>query len=100
MAKRWASSRTRCSSCCSGDADALDVEARDSHVQVVHAHCDLEPVDRVHALLAPALGLELLLVEREQGVALRESQDAALAAALGGADLDRTAAALGQQLAH
>ena len=48
-----------------------------------------------HPLLAPALGLEPLLVEREVGVALGEVKDPALAAALGGADLDRAAAALG-----
>ena len=44
--------------------------------------------------------LQLLLVEREPRVALGELEDAALVAALGGADLDRAAAALGQQLAQ
>jgi hypothetical protein len=60
----------------------------------------LQTRQRVHALLAPALGLELLLVEREPRVARGEIEDAALAAALGGADLHRPAAALGQQLAE
>ena len=58
----------------------------------------LEPVERLDALLAPALGLELLLVEREPRVALGQLEDAPLAAALGRADLDRAAAALAQQL--
>ena len=58
----------------------------------------LERVERLHALLAAALGAQLLLVEREPRVALGEVEDAALAAALGGADLDRAAAALGQHL--
>ena len=60
----------------------------------------LQAVERLDALLAPALGLELLLVEREPRVALGQLEDAALAAALGGADLDRPAAALGEQLGH
>ena len=68
-----------------GAADVRDVEALDPHRQDVHLQRGLEPVDRVDALLAPALGLELLLVEREPGVALGEVEDAALAAALGGA---------------
>ena len=58
----------------------------------------LERVERLDALLAAALGAQLLLVEREPRVALGELEDAALAAALGGADLDRPAAALGQHL--
>ena len=49
----------------------------------------LEPAERLDALLAPALGLELLLVEREPRVALGELEHAELAAALGRAHLDR-----------
>ena len=48
----------------------------------------LQAVERLDALLAAALGLELLLVEREARVALGELEDAPLVAALGGADLD------------
>ena len=70
-------------------ADVRDVEALDPHRQRVQAERLLEAGQRVHALLAAALGLELLLVEREPRVALGEIEDAALAAALGGADLDR-----------
>ena len=58
----------------------------------------LQAGERLDALLAPALGLELLLVEREPRVALRQLEDAPLAAALGRADLDRPATALAQQL--
>ena len=54
----------------------------------------LQPVERLDALLAAALGLQPLLVEREPRVALGQLEDAALVAALGGADLDRRAAAL------
>ena len=83
-----------------GAADVRDVEALDPHRQRVQLQRLLEPVQRVDALLAPALGLELLLVEREPRVALGEVEDPALAAALGGADLDRPAAPLGQHLAR
>ena len=81
-----------------GAADVGDVEALDAHRQRVEPERPLERVERLHALLAAALGAQLLLVEREPRVALGEVEDAALAAALGGADLDRAAAALGQHL--
>ena len=48
----------------------------------------LEPLERLDALLAAALGLQPLLVEREPRVALGELEDAALVAALRRADLD------------
>ena len=70
-------------------ADVRDVEALDPHGQRVEPERLLQPVERLDALLAPALGLELLLVEREPRVALRQLEDPPLAAALGGADLDR-----------
>ena len=79
-------------------AEVRDVEALDPHRQGVEPERGLQPVERLDALLAPALGLELLLVEREPRVALGEVEDAALAAALGGADLDGAAAALGEDL--
>ena len=75
-----------------------DVEALDAQRQRVEPERLLQPVERLDALLAAALGLELLLVERELGVALGEVEDAALVAALGGAQLDAPAAALGQRL--
>ena len=49
----------------------------------------LQPVERLDALLAAALGLQALLVEREPRVALGQLEDAALVAALGRAHLDR-----------
>ena len=58
----------------------------------------LQPVERLDALLAAALGLQALLVERQQRVALGELEDPALVAALGGADLDLAAAALPERL--
>ena len=79
-------------------AEVGDVEALDAHGQDVEPERPLEAVERLDALLAAALGLELLLVEREPRVALGELEDAALGAALGGADLDRAAAALGEDL--
>ena len=81
-------------------ADVRDVEALDPHREGVQVQRGLQAVERVHALLALALGLELLLVERELGVALGQLEDAALAAALGRADLHLAAAPLAQQLAE
>ena len=52
----------------------------------------LEALERLHAALAAALGAQALLVEREPRVALGELEDAALLAALGGAQLDRPVA--------
>jgi hypothetical protein len=46
-----------------------DVEALDPHGQRVEPELALQAVERLDALLAPALGLELLLVEREPRVA-------------------------------
>src|SRR5204862_1958353 len=71
-----------------------DVEALDAQRQRVEPQRLLQPVERLDALLAAALGLQPLLVERELGVALGELEDPALVAALGGADLDARAAAL------
>ena len=79
-------------------ADVGDVEALDAHGQRVERERLLQRVERLDALLAAALGAQLLLVEREPRVALGEVEDAALAAALGGADLDRAVAPLGQHL--
>ena len=79
-------------------ADVRDVEALDPHRQRGEPKLALQPVERLHALLAPALGLELLLVEREPGVALGEVEDPPLGAALGRPDLHRAAAALGEDL--
>ena len=57
----------------------------------------LQAVERLDALLAAALGLQALLVERELRVALGELEDPALVAALGRAHLDARAAALAEQ---
>jgi hypothetical protein len=75
-----------------------DVEALDAHGKRVQPDRGLEAVERLHPLLAPALGLELLLVERQARVALGQLEDAPLAAALGDADLDAPPAPLGQDL--
>src|SRR5919202_1798432 len=58
----------------------------------------LQGVERLDPLLAAALGLELLLLERELGVALGELEQPALVAALGRAHLHAGAAPLGEQL--
>jgi len=55
-------------------------------------------VSRLHALLAATLGLQLLLLECELGVALGELEQPALVAALRGAHLDPRAAALAEHL--
>ncbi len=58
----------------------------------------LEAVQRLDALLAAALGAQLLLVDGEDRVALGQFQDAPLVPALGGADLDVAAAARAERL--
>jgi hypothetical protein len=58
----------------------------------------LQAVERLDALLAPALGAELLLVEGQASIALGQLEDPALVPALGGPDLHRPAAAGGQRL--
>src|SRR3954452_8164434 len=75
-----------------------DVEALDPERQRVQAELLLQRVERLDPLLATALGLELLLLEREFGVALGELEQAALVAAFGGADLDARAAPLAEHL--
>ena len=80
-------------------AQVGDVEALDPHGDRLHAQRLLEAVEGLDALGAPALGAQPVLVERQAGVALGQLEDAPLVAALGVADLDRAAAALGQQLA-
>ena len=75
-----------------------DVEALDAQRQRVEPERLLQPVERLDALLAAALGLQPLLVERELRVALGELEDPALVAALGRAHLDAGAAALGERL--
>ena len=53
-------------------AEVRDVEALDPNRQRVETELALKAVQRLHALLAPALGLELLLVERQ--AALRSAR--------------------------
>src|SRR3954451_7620650 len=80
-----------------------DVEALDAQRQRVEPQGVLQPVERLDALLAAALGLQALLVERQQRVALGQLEDPPLVAALGGPDLDLGPAALterfGQRIA-
>ena len=81
-----------------GAAEVGDVEALDPHRRHVEAERPLQPLERLHAALAAALGAQVLLVERQARVALGELEDAALVAALGRAQLDGTAAAAGERL--
>ena len=76
-------------------AEVGDVEALDPQRDRVEPERLLQRLERLDPLLASALGPQLLLVEREPRVALGQLEDAPLVAALGGAQLDRAAAALG-----
>ena len=69
-----------------------------AHRRRVEAERLLQAFERLHAALAPALGAQPLLVEREPGVALGELEDPPLLAALGGAQLDRPFAAAGERV--
>ncbi len=71
-----------------GATEVGDVEALDPHRRRVEPEGGLEPFERLDPALPASLGAQLLLVERETRVALRELEDAALLAALGGAQLD------------
>ncbi len=79
-------------------AEVGDVEALDPHRRDVEPERLLQPFEGLDAALAAALGAQALLVEGEAGVALGELEDAALVAALGGAQLDGTAAAARERL--
>ena len=76
-----------------GDVKALDPDRRRLQPERL-----LQPLERLDAALAAALGAQPLLVQRQHGVALGELEDPALLAALGRAQLDRAAAARGQRL--
>src|SRR4051794_30356591 len=75
-----------------------DVEALDPQRQRVEAELLLQRVQRLDPLLAAALGLELLLLERELGVAFGKLEQAALVAALGRAHFDPRAPPLAEHL--
>jgi hypothetical protein len=77
-----------------------DVEALDTQRQRVEPERRLQAVERLDALLARALVLELLRVQREPRVADREVVDAALVTSLGTPDLDLRATPLAEQLAE
>ncbi len=76
-----------------GAAEVGDVEALDADRRRVESERLLQALERLDTALAAALGAQALLVEREPRVALGELEDPALLAALGGAQLDRPAAA-------
>ena len=78
-------------------AQVGDVEALDPHRQLVHAQLLLEAVQRLDALVAAALGLQPVLVQRQPRVALGQLEDAPLVPALGRAHLHRPAALGGQR---
>ena len=71
-----------------------DVEALDPHGQRVQLERVLQGGERVHPLLAPPLGPQLVLSQGQPGVALCELPQAPLVAPLGDAHLDRAAAAV------
>ena len=79
-------------------ADRRDVEALDPHRQLLHPQRLLQRGERLDPAGAAVLAPQLVLVEGELGVALGELAQAAFVAALGGAHLDRGAAALAQRL--
>ena len=83
---------------CDG-AEVRDVEALDPHRQRVQRERLAQVVERVHPLLAPPLGAQLVLLEREPRVALGELVEPPLLAAPRVPQLDRAAAALLEQLA-
>ena len=77
-------------------AKVRDVEALDPHWQLAHAQLLLQAVQRLDALVAAALGLQPVLVQRQPRVALGQLEDPPLVSALGGPHLHRPAA-LGRQ---
>ncbi len=78
--------------------DVRDVEALDPDRGHVQAERLLQPLERLHPSLTAALGAQPLLVEREPRIALGQLEDAALLAALGRTQLDRTLAAAGERI--
>ena len=75
-----------------------DVKALDANRRRVQAERALQPLQRLRAPLAAALGAQALLVERQVRVALGQLEDATLLAALGRTQLDRAAAAVGERV--
>ena len=81
-----------------GAAEVGDVEALDAHRRRVEAQRPLQAFERLHAALAATLGAQLLLIQRQAGVALGQLEDPALLAALGRTQLHRPAAAARQRV--
>ena len=79
-------------------AQVRDVEPLDPHRQRLQVQRFPQGGQRVHPLLAAPLGPQLVLGEREPGVALGQLAQPPLVAALGNAHLDRAAAAARQSL--
>ncbi len=79
-------------------AEVGDVVALDPDRDLVHAERLRELGERLGPLAAAALTAQLVLGQRQLRVALGELAQPPLVAALGGADLDGGAAALGQRL--
>ena len=82
-----------------GRPEVGDVEALDPDRQRVHPERLAEVVQGIDALLPAALSAQLVLLDREPGVALGELVQAPLVAALGVPQLDRRLAALLERLA-
>src|SRR5207244_9585022 len=79
-------------------AQVGDVEALDPHGQRLQIERLLQGGERVHPLLAPPLGPQLVLAEGEPSVALSELPQPPLVAALGAAHLDRAATTARERL--
>ena len=79
-------------------ADRRDVEALDPHRQLLHPQRLGQRGQRLDPAGAAVLAPQPVLVEGELGVALGQLAQPAFVAALGGAHLDRGAAALAQRL--
>ena len=78
--------------------DRRDVEALDPDRELVELERLGERAEAVDPAGAAMLAAQAVLVEGQLGVALGELAEPAFVAALGGADLDRGAAALAQRL--
>ncbi len=83
-----------------GRAEVRDVEALDPDRQRIHPERLAQVVERIHPLLAAALGAQLVLLDREPRVALGQLVQAALVPALRVTQLDRRLAPLLQRLSH
>ena len=78
-------------------AEVGDVKALDADRRHVEPERELQALERLGAALTPALRAQLLLVERQAGIALGQLEDPALLPALGRPQLYRPVAATRQR---